>query len=75
MDNKTEQTKDLYDRFFDDLGNAVRSGVFTLPYVGEANDGEFSFDTNKALSAVLRVIKKYSANPHEPIQTTPNEGN
>jgi len=58
MDNTTEQQKDLYDRFFDDLEQEIAIGnVYT--------SGALRKD--KILSGVLSVIKKYSANPHEPI--------
>lgn len=71
--NNTEQPKDLYDRFFEDLEKAVKSGTYHLPYVGEDTDGDMRYDTTKGYTAVLGVIKKYSANPHEPIQNNTDE--
>ena len=63
----TEQPKDLYDRFFDDLQSAIKSGFYSLPYVGEDTDGDLRFDPDKSYTAVLGVIKRYSAIPHEPL--------
>ncbi len=58
--------KDLYDRFFDELADAIDSGKYTYAM----QDG---FSTATAFSAVCKVIKKYSANPHEPIQYKEDE--
>ena len=71
MNTVTEQPKDLYDRFFDDLQKAIKSGFYSLPYVGESTDGDLRFDSDKSYTAVLGVIKRYSAIPHEPKESLP----
>jgi len=63
MSNETNQ--DIYDRFFDEIGNAILDAMTRTIYDANGVKIKVVNETN-ATQNVLKVIAKYSAIPHEP---------